>query len=401
MINLILTFIGVLLLFLGFYLMRFGFYSPPNFILFFSGLCLFVIGLIVIITFIGDVKFPKISNGYKKGSKDKSKRSNANEINHTHKKKENILDSTEKPIDSNSRVIKAKTKSLETIQKSIKTSEKVEKVDENKTIIDKSPNITKEKIKPKARLIEPKKVKQFKTTEKPSKSEITNETCQNENQIKAYESLSKKPRIPIPKKSNVVNPSQQKKDDDFVKKRLDRLKKSYIENAKDIENVDKELYSFKGTFDQLKSEPKEPSIIWSFDDSNVQDTMNKTIVKANNRILAMYPWIRNMDVNILKKIMETESYMIIQEASLDDDASVELLRLLINKKNVKIRTMPYVHTIAVVSDDNNGLIISTDPIYESYEVGVIYKDQDSVKEIEHLFKDAWNLSKDINLEINS
>ena len=88
--------------------------------------------------------------------------------------------------------------------------------------------------------------------------------------------------------------------------------------------------------------------------------------------------------------------MIIQEASLDDDASVELIRLL-QEKNVHIRTMPHVHTVAVVADDSNGLIISTDPIYESYEVGVIYKDKKSILEIERMFEDAWSISQDVDL----
>jgi hypothetical protein len=126
--------------------------------------------------------------------------------------------------------------------------------------------------------------------------------------------------------------------------------------------------------------------------------MKDTIAKANTRILMMYPWIRNIDIGILKKFMDTESSLIVQEASLDDDASVELLKLL-QEKDVKIRTMPHVHTIAVVADEISGLIISTDPIYESYEVGVIYKDLKSIEEIERLFEDAWEISQDIDLEI--
>ena len=54
--------------------------------------------------------------------------------------------------------------------------------------------------------------------------------------------------------------------------------------------------------------------------------------------------------------------------------------------------------MAVVSDDKHGLIISHDPIYESFEVGVIYKDEKSIMEIEKLFEEAWNLSQDISLE---
>ena len=155
----------------------------------------------------------------------------------------------------------------------------------------------------------------------------------------------------------------------MLKIRLDRLKENYIKNAKDIESIiDERLDSFKGTLDTLKSESQEPSIIWSFDAGDVQEALKDTISKADNKILMMYPWIRNIDVSILKKFMDTESRMIIQEASLDDDTSVELIRLLM-ENNVEIRTMPHIHTVAVVSDNNNGLIISTDPIYESFEVG--------------------------------
>jgi hypothetical protein len=53
--------------------------------------------------------------------------------------------------------------------------------------------------------------------------------------------------------------------------------------------------------------------------------------------------------------------------------------------------------VAVVADEANGLIISTDPIYESYEVGVIYKDKKSILEIERMFEDAWSISQDVDL----
>lgn len=189
------------------------------------------------------------------------------------------------------------------------------------------------------------------------------------------------------------------KDEEFVKNRLERMKKDYTENSKEIENlIDERLDSFKGTLDKLKFESQEPSIIWSFDSGNVKDTLTDTISKAENRVLMMYPWIRNIDVSVLKKFIDTESRMIIQEASLDDETSVELIKVLLDN-NVKIRTMPSVHTVAVVADKKNGLIISTDPIYESFEVGVVYKDPKSIEEIEKLFEDAWNISKDINLEI--
>lgn len=209
----------------------------------------------------------------------------------------------------------------------------------------------------------------------------------------------KPPVIKRPDLSKLKSSNDHENEDEYVKKRLERMKESYIQNTKDIESIiDERLDSFRGTIGKLKSESQEPGIIWSFDADNVQEALKETISKANHRILMMYPWIRNIDVAVLKKFMETESSIIVQEASLDDDASVELLKLL-QDKNVKIRTMPHVHTIAVAADDANGLIISTDPIYESYEVGVVYKDKKSVEEIERLFEDAWEISQDIDLEI--
>lgn len=91
------------------------------------------------------------------------------------------------------------------------------------------------------------------------------------------------------------------KDEEFVKNRLERMKKDYTENSKEIENIiDERLDSFKGTLDKLKFESQEPSIIWSFDSGNVKDTLTDTISKAENRVLMMYPWIRNIDVSVLK-----------------------------------------------------------------------------------------------------
>ena len=219
---------------------------------------------------------------------------------------------------------------------------------------------------------------------------------------KDLKSEKKEDPKPIPKHvdlKTLQSHSEDELDDQFVKNRLERLKSNYVENAKEIENIiDERLDSFKGTLDKLKVESQEPNIIWSFDAGDVKDTLNDTISKASNTVLMMYPWVRNIDVGVLKKFMDTDSRMIIQEASLDDDTSVELIKLLLDN-NVKIRTMPNVHTVAVVSDDTNGLIISTDPIYESFEVGVVYKDHKSIEEIRRLFEDAWSISKDINLEI--
>ena len=421
MINLIVTVFGGLLLILGFYGMSFGFYTPPNIGFFFGGLFSSVFGVMLAVFY---------------GSRVNLSRSPS-------KPRTKIPKQTPKPVTR-----MTKKGALENLGKNIKPPAKPAKPTPRikpkpRTIpMDKSspalseipePEKSSKKITPVMTRPEPKKInkgpdKDLSASEKGLKTTVPPELSNEEpkmvapisKDVKSKEDLppikpvllketpkektdKQKEVKPVPKHidaSKLKSSRNKEKDDqEFVKNRLDRLKENYIKNAKDLESIiDERLDSFKGTLDTLKSESQEPSIIWSFDAGDVQDALKDTISKADKKILMMYPWIRNVDVAIIKKFMDTESRMIIQEASLDDDTSVELIKLLLENK-VEIRTMPHIHTVAVVSDNTNGLIISTDPIYESFEVGVMYKDQKSIEEIERLFEDAWGISKDVDMEL--
>jgi hypothetical protein len=403
MINLIITAFGIVLIIGGFYAMYFGFSTPPNPLSFFIGLILSVLGAIVLIMFgskieSGNLKIKSPEMKMPKKKENSSKSTGKMIKPKAIPKKDNKSDSPMK-----NPVMAKKPQKSENIKKQVSSkSGTIDKGEENRAIP--------RKIKPKR---VPKDLREPITTKEKSGKPQGNEEPhkamkpvlpKGKKPVVAKE-VSTKPPEAIEKESEMrkkVKPVKpiDKTEDEFVKNRLNRLKENYIKNAKDIENlIEERLDSFKGTLDQIKSESKDPSIIWSFDAGEVQETMKDTILKADKRILMMYPWVRNVDVGVLKRFMETESKMIIQEASLDDDASVELIRLLMDN-NVEIRTMPHVHTVAIVSDEENGLIISTDPIYESFEVGVIYKDQKSIEEIERMFEEAWDLSQDIKLEIN-
>lgn len=375
MINLIVTVIGGLLVIGGFYLMYLGLIIPPNPLSFFLGLIATVIGLILVIIFGGkvdlsrkgtltpkpipiiDASTPRITP--KKVVKDKKTQKSGKAIKPKAGSSEIAPSKAIKPLP----MVKDEPESG---SKAKPSDKKLEKPSKNETAPEEATKAIEEPYPKRVPVIKPVK-------------------------------MQEKPELKEDKIKGIKTPKEQ--DEQFVKKRLDRLKENYIQNAKDIESIiDERLDSFKGTLDKLKSESMEPSIIWSFEAQDVQEAMKDTISKAENKLLMMYPWVRNIDVAILKKFMELDSRIIVQEASLDDDASVELLKLLL-EKDVKIRTMPHIHTVTIVADNSDGLIISTDPIYESYEVGVIYKDPKSIKEIGKMFEDAWGLSQDIDLEI--
>jgi len=392
MINLIITAFGIVLVIGGIYAMyNWGFATPPNILAFFVGLLLAVVGMVLVVLFAGKVEAGNLT-GLKMPKKEESSKNIGNIMPKMDKKTDLSM---EKPT------IAKKPRETENIRNRIISEAGNSTVENKKQMIPRKinpkrvPKNLREPITTKEALNEPKTSGAQSITKTAAPIEKS-PTVPSKAPTKSPKAVEKKPkRI---KKVKPVRPTSDN-EDEFVKNRLNRLKESYIQNTKDIENlIEERLDSFKGTLDQIKSESKDPSIIWSFDAGEVQETMKDTILKANNRILMMYPWIRNVDVSVLKRFMETESKMIIQEASMDDDASVELIKLLM-ENNVEIRTMPHVHTVAIVSDEENGLIISTDPIYESFEVGVIYKDQKSIEEIERMFEEAWGLSQSIELGI--
>lgn len=445
MIYLLITLAGVVFLFLGLIGMFFGFQTPPNILSFLAGLISFVLGLMAIILCAGKIELNSLRKSAPVAADTSEIRSNLPKERFESHKSDKKTQVPKKPVKPKKISPKITPKKAAPVSAEVSKSKVSKSSEETSAKKIQSDHPIKPARKPRKFLKLPKKGKkdsdklkepvpketskdisepipEISSTaprghpmERPPKASMKPATKSNgikskDNIIKPVESNLTKTIKPVKQKSSktesAIKPATpakpfvtaDKDDKHYVKDRLNKLKQEYIENVDDVEDlIEERLDSFRGAINQIRSESKEPSIIWSFDASDVQEAMKDTILQADNKVIMMYPWIRNIDVGILKKFMDTKSRMIIQEAGLDDDASVELIKVLLDN-NVQIRTMPHIHTVAVVSDDKHGLIISTDPIYESFEVGVIYKDEKSILEIEKLFEEAWNLSKDIVME---
>lgn len=415
MINLLITVFGIVLIILGFGSMYLGFLTPPDIRFFFIGLFSAVIGAMLLIIYGGQIGRNKTPAPVPSTPRPKTEVKGKDERITSKAIPKEIKPKPSRKVEpsAENKKPREKIKKLVTSEKPVQNEVKEpKKITPKKVAKERNKPVLKKPIEAKENVTSPPTDVKGPETPKDGPREMkpvsTIKPVQRD--VKKSETAVKKPVTEKNPNKGKIKPrsvietqpkrfANEKEDDVFVRNRLDRLKENYIQNAKDIENlIEERLDSFKGTLNQIKSESKDPSIIWSFDAGDVQETMQDTILKADAKILMMYPWVRNIEVTALKKFMETDSRMIIQEASLDDDASVELIRLLMDN-NVEIRTMPHVHTVAIVTDADNGLIISTDPIYESFEVGVIYKDSKSIEEIERMFNEAWKLSKDIDLEI--
>lgn len=430
MIYLLITFAGIVMIFAGLYFMSLGFATPPDIFMFMLGLLLFVPGLIITLLFAGKIDLESITKASKaRTSRDKKSKATVRPARRMKRLPEEVKPKQTFKTEKSFRQIKkplpeTKDESADVSSGGVRSVSGVEgesadasaekepgrevtsrvKVPEPATP---EPSSRKMEITPSR--VSPRK----KEPEVPLKEAVKETAPRRPSQTR--KKLFKLPKLgrkktpeskekPKPAKSKVAPQRTAKTlktppaDNSYVTERLKKLKQEYIENVDDVEDLlEDRLDSFKGAINRIRAETSEPSIIWSFDASDVQDAMKETINSAEEKVMLMYPWIKNIDVSVLKKFMDTDSRLIIQEASLDDEASVELIKVLLDN-NVRIRTMPHIHTVAAVSDDKNGLIISTDPIYESFEVGVIYKDKKSISEIKKLFEEAWNLSDEINLE---
>lgn len=442
MIYLLITLAGLVLIFVGLWSMSFGFSTPPNFLLFLIGLVSFVLGVMIVILFAGRIDLASLRAPKPKkevsSAKEKTKISPERVKKVTEPARKPRFRKPVKPVKSSKAQPVPKEKvpakvPKETISKPkvkkekptpikpVKAKEAPEKPSKGRKLFklpkmgkkeDKTPKevpsttstadkAAETKTSPKdaskvAKPITPKRVPRKFSGEKADKSGAM-APVKDSDKKEPLTAVSAEPSKEIKPIKPIKPVKLDKGDKHYVKDRLNKLKQEYIENVDDVEDLlEERMDSFKGALNQIRSESRAPSIIWSFDATDVQEAMKETILSADNRVIMMYPWIRNVDVGILKKFMDVDSRMIIQEASLDDDASVELIKVLV-ENNVEIRTMPHIHTVAVVSDENHGLIISTDPIYESYEVGVIYKDDKSISEIEKLFEEAWGLSREVDL----
>lgn len=383
MIYFLITLGGMGLLIIGAYLMTFGFGIPPSFGLFFLGLCLFVTGMLMIVLFAGSIDLQSLKVETAPIPKRK-----------TSKKTKAIPKSVRRPRKGIMEKLKTEIEPEKVVEEP-PTKPKLKKVETPTQELPKEPK--KDKTQKTARKPRPsmgeklKTEKEKETPSKPTKAPTPIKPIKKPQPTEKPKTEIKPKKEPSSEKTDEKPPKKPKgKDSDFVIKRLQSLKRKYVGDIEGIDEVIEErLTPIKGVLGKMRS-----TIIWSFDALDVQNTMQDILTGAKESIILMYPWIRNLDVSILKKCMDTKSKLIIQEASLDDEASVELIKLLMDN-NVDVRTMPHVHTVAAVVDDKKGLIISTDPIYDSFEVGVIYNDKRSIKEIEKLFEKAWSLSKQI------
>lgn len=397
MINIVIAAFGFVLVIGGFYSMSYGFKTPPSISFFFMGLVITVLGALLVIIFGSKINMAEFKTTPKKRVFKPKKSAKGTKSVVKPKEMPESLHNIKPEVSKKSEKSSIKRLVTDRAKKTPRKPVVSKKIEPKRVSADKKPDFSIRKASKDKPEIVPRKIKP--ASAKSILGDKTNqEVVHKETKAASIKTPPSKAKL---KERELQSVNNDKNRDHYVKDRLNRLKENYIKNASDIENlIEERLDSFKGTLNKIKSESKDPSIIWSFDSGDVQNTMQDTILKADKKVLMMYPWVRNIDVSILKRFMETDTKMILQEASLDDDASVELIKLLM-ENNVKIRTMPHVHTVAVVSDEDNGLIISTDPIYESFEVGVIYKDQRSIEEIERMFEEAWKLSREIDLGLNN
>ena len=118
---------------------------------------------------------------------------------------------------------------------------------------------------------------------------------------------------------------------------------------------------------------------------------------AKNKMVLEMPSIKELDDGFLSKISSLNVRMIIKEFDIKDMPYVLLLASLI-EQGVKIRTLPLVTAINLVSDDSHALIISENESPEDLDIGAVYNDSKSISNIKAMFEKSWNIAMDLDLD---
>lgn len=132
-----------------------------------------------------------------------------------------------------------------------------------------------------------------------------------------------------------------------------------------------------------------------------QEAFDNLVINVNKEIMLEIPSLNDLSDRVLSHVPTIYSRVIINEFDVSDMSYMFLLSSLL-KQGVHIKTVPKVHTINLITDDDHAMIISEGK--NSMEYGAIYDDRNSISNIRADFEKTWNIASSLdetNLLINA
>lgn len=143
-----------------------------------------------------------------------------------------------------------------------------------------------------------------------------------------------------------------------------------------------------------------PKLLKSFvvyEDSLItsSEAFDKLAADVNKEIMLEIPSLNDVSDKFLSHVPTIFSRVIINDFDVSDMSYMILVTSLINQ-GVQIKTVPQVHSINLIVDDVQAMIISRGGGSNDVEYGAIYEDRNSISEIRTSFEKTWDIATDLD-----
>lgn len=125
------------------------------------------------------------------------------------------------------------------------------------------------------------------------------------------------------------------------------------------------------------------------------EAFDKLATDVNKEIMLEIPSLNDLSDRFLSHVPTIYSRVIINDFDVSDMSYMILVSSLL-KQGVQIKTVPQVHSINLITDDDYAMIISKGSGNSDVEYGAIYEDRKSISEIRNSFEKTWDIAANLD-----
>ena len=125
------------------------------------------------------------------------------------------------------------------------------------------------------------------------------------------------------------------------------------------------------------------------------EAFDKLANDVHKEIMLEIPSLNDLSDRFLSHVPTVYSRVIINDFDVSDMSYMILVSSLL-KQGVQIKTVPQVHSINLITDDSNAMIISKGSNNSDVEYGAIYEDRKSISEIRTSFEKTWDIAANLD-----
>lgn len=139
----------------------------------------------------------------------------------------------------------------------------------------------------------------------------------------------------------------------------------------------------------------ESYVIFSYKTVSSDEAVDDLLSKAKKTVRLECSNIAYLKEELINKLSKLDFKLLIEDFN-DADLSYKLLIHSLIEQGVEVRTLKHITSINLVVDNKRGLLVSTDPIADRYEIGAVYEDKKSLDKINLIFDMLWDIAEPLS-----